>query len=277
VRVPELPQGGLFEGFEAENFGSRGWYDNTALTLSNTERHTGNGALRIQFEPGSNLPTFGAGARHLFDETESVYVSFWIKYSANWVGAGHLFQLLTTQDGQFTGPAFTRLTTYLEATYNGGVVPALGMSDRANIDQARAREDLTSVTENRAVAGCNGDTDGYPSHCFQIDGTWWNDKFWYADQVWFTDAAGPRYKNAWHFVEIFVKLNSIQNGKGVADGSFRYFYDGQLIMDVERVLFRTGSYPNMRFNQFIIGPYLGSPSTISQTIWIDDLYITTPP
>src|SRR3989449_8148514 len=45
----------------------------------------------------------------------SVYLSYWVKYSANWVGSGqpyhpHEFLFLTNEDGAYIGPSATHLT-----------------------------------------------------------------------------------------------------------------------------------------------------------------------
>ena len=74
----------------------------------------------------------------------------------------------------------------------------------------------------------------------------------------------------WHFVEIYISLNSIQNGKGVADGLIEYWYDGTLIMQEKNVMFRTGEYPTMQSTQFDIAPYIGVGSPVDQYFWIDN-------
>jgi hypothetical protein len=33
----------------------------------------------------------------------------------------------------------------------------------------------------------------------------------------------------------------------------------------------------MRFNQFVVGPYIGDGSPVAQTFWIDDLLVATEP
>lgn len=74
---------------------------------------------------------------------------------------------------------------------------------------------------------------------------------------------------------MLVTMNSIVNGKGVADGSVQYWYDGTEIMNDQKVMFRTAEHPTMQFNQFVIAPYMGNGSPVDQTFWIDQLKVAT--
>ena len=90
------------------------------------------------------------------------------------------------------------------------------------------------------------------------------------EQSTFRIPQGPYYKNGWHHVEAYFKLNSIANGKGIADGILRYWYDGTLI--IERTTgTRTAQHPNMKFDQFLIAPWIGDGSPVDQTTWVDNL------
>ena len=271
----------LFEdGFESPDFTAQGWYDLGPWVQSTTESHSGNGSLEFHFNAGSVDPIGGYG-RHLFDETPTLYLSYWVKYSANWLGSGlsynpHEFLVLTNEDGQYTGPAWTALTLYVEHVHqSGGNVPVVMASDRRNIDQGAINQDLTNITENRAANGCNGSADGYPGSCWNAGANYWNEKAFSASQPYFTDNPGPGYKNDWHHVEVYVELNSIQGGIGQNDGVIRYWFDGALALDYDDVLLRTGAHPDMAFNQLIIGPYMESGSPQAQTFWIDDVRIGT--
>jgi len=269
------------ENFEDTNFASRGWYDSTNLKLSTTERYAGNSSVEYHFLPSATTPEISGGAiRHLFTPTDEVYVSYWVKYSANYTGSNrsyhpHEFLLLTTENSNYAGPAYTHLTAYIEQ--NEGT-PLLGIQDGQNIDLARINQDLTNITENRAVAGCNGTlNDGYTIFdCYPVGGgIYWNGKVWKANNIYFQDTLGPYYKNNWHHIEAYFKLNSIANGKGAADGIIRYWYDGQLIIERTNIIMRTAQYPNMKFNQFLIAPWIGDGSPVDQTMWVDDLTVGT--
>ena len=267
------------EQFEDGNFAARGWYDDGGITITTAEAHAGTSALEFHFTPGALTPV-GIGARHLFTETESVYLSYWVKYSANWVGSGdpfqpHEFLFMTDESSQFMGPAFTKLTVYVEHNYQNGGIPVLGAQDGENIDVTQINQDLSGVTENRAANGCNGNTDGYPSTCFPVGTAYYNGKWWLAPQPTFTGSPGPGYKNDWHFVEAYFQLNSIQGGIGQTDGVVRYWFDGQLVIDHQDVLLRTGAHPSMKFNQFLMIPFIGSGSPVDQTMWVDELTVAT--
>lgn len=266
------------ESFDDGAFSTRGWYDNTSLTISNTEYVPGSsGSVEFHFSEGAKTPVSGSAIRKKFTESDSIYVSYYVKYSSNWQGSNkayhpHEFYILTNLDGDWTGPAYTYLTAYIEQ--NEGV-PLLALQDGKNIDESRIGQDLTEITEQRAVAGCNSDNSEGNESCYPMGRVHWNGKYWKADQIYFQDAAGEYNKNEWHFVEAYFKLNSISNGIGLADGVVQYWYDTELIIDHSNIMFRTGEHPNMKFNQFIIGPWIGDGSPVDQTFWVDNLSVAT--
>ncbi|MDX1746925.1 MAG: hypothetical protein R3324_13385, partial [Halobacteriales archaeon] len=193
------------------------------------------------------------------------------KYDSDWVGSGrpyhpHEIQLITTADGRYPGPRDTHLTTYIETNHQTGIHPVLAMQDRLNIDTTRIGADLTSITEDRAAGGCNGEADGHPTNCYQAGRDWANGKVWRAD-----DHVIPR--GEWHFVEAYFELNTIRDGVAVADGVARYWLDGEPVIDLDDVLFRTAAHPEMAFRQFVLAPYIGDGSPRDQTMWIDDLRV----
>jgi hypothetical protein len=265
------------ETFDDGNLQARGWYDNANPVLSTKEAINGR-SLEFHYPKGAIKPLSGNAMRKKFSSTDAVYISYYVKYSANWVGSNkkyhpHEFYLLTNKDGDWAALANTNLTTYIEQ--NGGV-PMLLIQDSRNIDQNRIGQNLTSVTEWRGVAGCNGDSDGYGAgDCYKSGTIHRNGKSWRANGKYFADSPGPYYKNNWNHVEVYLKLNSIINGKGVADGIMQYWINGERIMDFRNVVFRTGKHSDMKFNQFIIGPYIGDGSPVDQTFWIDDLVVGT--
>jgi hypothetical protein len=185
----------------------------------------------------------------------------------------HEFYILTNQNAVYAGPAWTHLTAYIEQNHG---VPRLAIQDGQNIDETKMGQNLVDITEYRAVAGCNGDSDGYGNgSCYPCDSVHCNGKGWKSDTIYFSETPGPYYKNDWHRIEAYFKLNSILNGKGVADGVLKYWFDGQLIINHEDVVIRTGQYPNMKFNQFVLGPWIGDGSPVDQSFWIDNLLIAT--
>lgn len=272
----------LLERFEDDNAAARGWYDNTAFTTTAAEHIPGSTrSLAWTWAVGQQLPGFGGAARHAIPASEALYISFWVKYSTNWVGSGasfhpHEFYLLTTESGTYTGPSYTALTTYIEHNYQNGGIPRISTSDGLNIDLARRGVDLTSVTESRATAGCNGNSDGTATDCYSIGGGLYNNgKFWLpaGSAPAFLPNPGPGYKADWHHVEVVLRMNSIVNGIGQLDGIAQYWFDGALLIDRRNVLFRTGARATMRWNQVLLGPYIGPGSPVAQTTWIDDLLI----
>ena len=265
------------ESFESTNLAANGWYDNTNLTFSTSEHISGSTrSAQFTYNSGATTPTSGGAIRKKFTATDKLYVSYWVKYSSNWQGSNrsyqpHEFYVLTNKDSDWGGLASTVLTTYIEQ--NEGV-PLVAIQDSQNIDESNINTNLTGVTEQRAVAGCNGDSDGYGNgSCYSAGSSHQNFKEWRAGGMYFQDSPGAFYKNDWHKVEVFLQLNSISNGQGVADGIVRYWYDGQLIIDHSDMMFRTGQNADMMFDKFIIGPFIGDGSPVTQTFWIDDLKI----
>jgi hypothetical protein len=49
--------------------------------------------------------------------------------------------------------------------------------------------------------------------------------------------------------------------------------DGEQVVGSDRILLRTGAHPEMRFNQFLVAPYLGDGSPVEQTVYYDELVI----
>ena len=62
-------------------------------------------------------------------------------------------------------------------------------------------------------------------------GTYWNEKRWQAPGPVLLDESGPDYKGEWHFVEVYVRLNSIADGIGQNDGVVQQWIDGESVFD----------------------------------------------
>jgi len=76
------------EDFEDANLSTRGWYDSTALKLSTAEHISGSRSVEYHFPEGATVPeTSGGAIRRLFTESDSVYISHYVKHSSNWVGS----------------------------------------------------------------------------------------------------------------------------------------------------------------------------------------------
>ena len=270
----------LEEKFEDSNFAARGWYDGSGPPLSSVEHLPGSTkSAEFHWRKGDTIPVNTGPFRRKFTPSDAVYVGYSVKYSSNYTGSNkpyhpHEFNMLTTSNGDYAGPAYTHLTGYIEQ--NEGK-PVLALQDGQNIDETRIGQDLASITENRSVAGCNGNNpDGYSSvDCYLSGNVHWNGRVWKAGQVYFQDTTGPYYKGDWHHVEAYFKMNTIVAGKGMPDGQLKYWYDGVLIIEHTNVIMRTGANPAMKWNQFLIAPYIGDGSPIDQTMWVDDLRLSS--
>jgi hypothetical protein len=266
------------EGFDDTNFSQRGWYDGGTTGITSSGCYSGSCA-QFTFASGASTPSapYAGAMRMQFTPTNSVYMSYWIKYASNWKeqtgNFHHEIYLLTNQDAAYSGLAFTHLTGYVEhwGTYNQAVsiMPEISLQDGYNINQSDINVDLTSTSENRSTSGCNGASDSYTTTCYNAGaGTYYNGK---------TIPGTPSSLSigSWHHVEAYFKLNDIVNGKGVANGTVAYWLDGVQQIQHNDVMMRTGEYPNMQFNQFVIGPYMGSGSPQAQSFWMDSLLVST--
>jgi len=280
------PSGGtvlLQDDFEDIGFGARGWYDFASTpTLTDTTHIAGSThALEVRFPAGAtNAPW--VLARRLFAPSPTVYVSYWVRYSANWVGSQqlyhpHEFEILSDLDADYTALANSWMEAYIEQNYQNGGIPRLSIQDSRAINTSYGAPpiNLIGVTENRSIGGCNGLSETYVvASCFSFP-PWYNDKEISAPQVWFKPAPGPGYKGNWNHVEAYFQINSIVGGIGQADGVAQYWFNGTLVIDRHDVMFRTGARPTIKFHQFVIAPYIGDGSPVNQTMWIDNLLVMT--
>jgi uncharacterized protein YjdB len=283
---PPPPPGGtlLFqENFEDANLGSRGWYDNTGAVLSTAEHIAGsNSSAQYRFTQGAMTPTSGGAQRHKFTPSNSFYVSFYVKYSTNWVGSGqayhpHEFYVLSSLDGDYDGPSQNVLDVYIEHSYQNGGRPRLAIQDNKSVNYTNGAlpNNLVAITESRSTSGCNGVVESnFPNECYNAGSYWYNSKT-LTGPVTFQPNPGAGYKNNWNFVEAYFQLNTIVNGIGQANGVMQYWFNGTLIIDRNDVLFRTGARPTLQFSQFLIAPYIGDGSPVDQSMWVDNLRVAT--
>ena len=116
-------------------------------------------------------------------------------------------------------------------------------------------------------------------HAFTFSTTsgWYNAKGLAGPMAFSPNPSSPGYKANWNFVEAYFQMNTVVNGVGQANGVMQYWFNGQLLIDRHDVLFRTAQHSTMRFNQFVIAPYIGDGSPVAQTMWVDDLVVATGP
>ena len=278
---PPPPSVFFTEGFEDAGIGSRGWYDNTSPAIT-TGDHAGAGAasLALHWAPGATVPANGAAMRHKFPASNSMYVAYDVKYSANFVGSQkgyhpHEFYALSSWDGDWDGLSQDWMTLYMEQTWSSdGGHPRLSMQDNKSINSLLGALPLSllGLTEDRSTGGCNGMTEqGMFSECFLMP-PWYNDKQ-LVGPVTLQQSAGPGYKNNWNHVEAFFQLNTVQNGVGQADGVMQAWFNGVLVLDRHDILFRAGARATLQLSQFIIAPYIGDGSPVDQTMWVDNLVV----
>jgi uncharacterized protein YjdB len=271
------------ENFNDANLQARGWYDGGAATISTSEFHGGPGSIGARFLAGAVASSWTT-KRHLFTPSSTVYVSYWVKYSTNWVGSGqpyhpHEFVILSDLEADWDGLSNNYLTAYIEQVYNNGGRPQLALQDGKNVNVSLGTppNNLVGVTENRSVSGCNGHTESFGVDawtCYDMP-PWYSAKEYHAATVAFQPTPGPGYKADWNHVEAYFQMNSVVGGIGQMDGIVRYWFNGVLVIDRTNVLLRTGAHPTLNFKQIVLAPYIGDGSPVDQTVWYDDLTVAT--
>lgn len=275
----------LIEEFDNSNVGSRGWYDQTGtVDIVTSDFAGGGGCLRASFGSGGTQPAWQT-LRHLLTATDKIYVSYWVKYSSNWVGSGESFQpheihLLTDLDGDFDGLSDTFGTTYIEHVYSSGIIPVLAFQDNKNINVGASvfrtgggtisGIDVVANTETRSIAGANGGIE---------DGlTWENFAFGtsvgYYNRKWLQGAVAYQ-RNTWNFVEVYFAMNTISGGVGQHNGTMRLWVNKTIIHDRNDIMFRTNQHPSLKWKQIVFAPYIGDGSPVAQNALFDHLTVAT--
>lgn len=233
------------ETFDDSNLESRGWYDGTACRISlDAEKGTG----CIEYEWIKNVqPVQGSSSqRHLFNPSEEIYVRYYLRLSEGWQWTRvpyhpHLAHFMTTENGQYDGPAASHLTLYIEPV-NGKL--RLGAQDIQN------EKEPHGLTQGPLKGGYNG-------------------MLYDSSDMLFNDTK-------WHCIEAYFKLNSldIKNDIPNKDGIVRGWFDGKMVVNHTDVVLRSTDFPNMKFNQFLMAPYFG-PGLLNQAqkLWIDELVV----
>lgn len=273
------------EKFDDASLETRGWYDVDQPRITKTQKAPGSrSSFECRFARGQSECTGGVPGRHLFTALDELYFSYWVRYDSNWIGSGkpyhpHEFYFMTTANDKWVGPAFTRLTVYVEQLAGR---PRVALQDAANVDPdcilrnddslvgcAGHTIDTYPFGENRSVAACNGlagPVDG--RDCYSLGGgRWYSARFWHGPTTVLGGGSG------WHFVETYVRLNSVVDDRGLADGEILQWVDGTASIALQGVLFRTGANAAMQLNQLLFAPYMGDGSPVDQTVWFDDLTV----
>ncbi len=269
----------VVEGFDDGEWIERGWYDDPAGTI--VEGVSG-GAFECIMSGAEPCERPG---RIAFPPQDTVYVSYWIRFSAEYELEQEVVQLfiLTDVDRQYIGPAISSLTVTFSQL---GERAQVGLIDSANVDLDcvllndgsfqgcdGSFEDY-QFTEARSVNACNGIV-GNPTQtsCSPNDfGGFYSFRGFASEREAFTDAPGAAFKGDWHFVEALVELNSVRAGVGQSDGRLRYWFDGDKLIDVPNLILRTGEHPDMSFQHILVAP-IRIDSELDQRLFMDELTV----
>lgn len=269
------------ESFENNSYASRGWYDNTNHGTIVSGGQSGN-SLQWAWASGATTPTNGGSMRMQFTPTDTLYLSYYVKFQTGWRGSQkayhpHLFYILSDLDNTasaYSPLANNYLDTYVEFLADIGspytIRPIIAIQDqkRVNTSNGTPPNNLTAITENRSVAYCNTPVSAGAT------GTCYADIPYYSASTWKASTASLT-TNAWHHVEVYLKMNSISGGKGLSNGIMQEWIDGVQVVNRSDVLYRTNQDATKKWAQFVMAPYIGDGSPIAQSMWIDELTVGT--
>lgn len=269
------------EPFDNNNYIARGWYDNTSHGVITPDGHNGS-ALQWTWAQGATTPTNGGAMRRTFEPTETIFVSFYIKFASGWRGSGvtyhpHMFHLLSDLDGAYSSLAGNYLDTYLEflsdTTTPFAIRPSIALQDNLRVNTANGTppNDLTAVTENRSVNYCNDPpSSDAVGACYSVNPP--TNTLWYSASTW-KSAINTVSEGIWHKIDVYLEMNTVSEGIGQSNGKMQFFVDGELAIDKSDVLYRTGQDATKKWAQLILAPYMSVGSPISQSVAIDDLVV----
>jgi hypothetical protein len=235
------------ESFDDADLVKRGWYDGTQFRIAG-DAWAGAGCIEYEWTAPDAKVSGSVGVRRGFEPSTEIFIRYYLKLSKGWGWSGrdyhpHLTHFMTTENGQWWGPAASRLTLYIEPV-NGHL--RLAAQDIQNKDAPHG------LTQGPLKGGFNAMT--YDSA-----------------NVLFND-------DQWHCVEAQFKLNTldISGDRSNQDGVIRGWFDGKLVIEKTDVVLRSTDFPNMKFNQFLLTPYFG-PGLLphAQKLWIDELAVGT--
>ena len=266
------------ESFSDNSFASRNWYDNTAHGTVVSGGQSGN-CLQWAWSQGGTTATNGGSMRMKFTATDSLYVSFYVKFQSGWRGSQqsyhpHMILIPSNLDSEYAPLANNYLNTYIEFVSDVGspytIRPQLAIQDekRVNTSNGTPPNNLTAITENRSVAYCNTPVSSGAS------GICYADNPYYSANTWKASSASVS-TNVWHHVEVYFKMNTISGGKGLSNGIMQKWVDGALVINKSDVLYRTNQDATKKWAQFVLAPYIGDGSPIAQSMWIDELTVGT--
>jgi hypothetical protein len=279
-----IPGGGttLFtESFEDTGYAARGWYDNTAHGTIVSGGQSGN-CLQWAWTATGTTPANGGAMRKAFTATDELYVKLYVKFQTGWRGSQqtyhpHMVTIPSDLDDEYCSLANNYLNTYIELISDVGspyaIRPSLAIQDsmRSNGANGTPPNDLRSTTENRSAAYCNTPVPtGAAGTCYDATG----DGDWYSANVW-TDTAHSLTTNAWHLIEAYFKMNTMTDSVANWNGEMKMWVDGVSVISHTDVQYRTNQDATKKWAQFVLSPWIGDGSPITQSMWLDELTVGT--
>lgn len=279
ITVNYTPQSTLLfsESFSDASFSARSWYDNTTHGSVVSGGVSGN-RLRWAWTSGQSLPTNGAAMRKKFTPTDSLHVEFYVNFATGWRGSQqtyhpHMITIPSDLDDDYAALASNYLNTYIEFISDVGspytIRPAFAIQDslRVNASYGTPPLDIVSATENRSACYCNTPVTAPATGVCYDDG---GGGYYSATLAKGTRAVST---NLWHKVNVYLKMNTISGNVGQRDGVYVMLVDGVRVLEKYDMLYRTNQDATKKWGQFVLSPWIGDGSPITQTMYIDELKV----
>jgi hypothetical protein len=268
------------ESFDDNTFSSRGWFDDTSKTVDTSHKYSGAGSLKYTWAQSGTVPSNGLALRKEFTPTDELYLSFYIYFEDIYRGSQvnyhpHFIYILSDLDNPWGGLASNYLDTYVEFTSDIGnpyeIRPQIQLQDslRVNTSLGNTPNNLTEITEDRSAMYCNGCKSGAEcgtGDCFgspRYSANYWRD----------TSIEIP--KAQWVHYEVYFKMNTITSAVGQADGLMKLWINGKLSFNYSNIVYRTNQDATKKWATFVLAPYIGDGSPVTQSFWIDNLTLAT--
>ena len=270
------------ESFENNDFTKRGWYDVATPGTIVSDGYSGN-CLYWKWSPGQSKPITGGIMRKAFNASDELFIKFYIKFSRTWKGSqktcGHLVMIFSNLDSEYANPNWSYLNTYFEVISDNEsphtIRPVFQIQDNRRINISDCSQgfppcDLTGVTENRSVSGCNGtlgDLATNGGRCYFDGNKWLNERRWIS-----SDSRINR--EDWVKIEAYFKMNTSRGGRGQANGIMDLWINDLPILAKRNILYRTHQDADKKWAQFVLSPYIGDGAETEQMVWIDELEVS---
>lgn len=271
------------ESFTNTSYAARGWYG-----VSGAGSGIDSGMGHWTWDIGDSNANEGYPSNRLLDSnatptmtvtTPTIYMSFDFKVGANWNNGDlpHILGFMTNGEtiadpinglNEWDGPS---VATGYYSFQTVGLKAAVYFADGERIfddvgatyPHNNATPSLLGTTGAHAAFGGNGFQTGY-STAFYSAGQ---------NAHRFDSASNVFTPGVTHHVEVYFAMSSFSGGADVGDGIAKVWVDGNLVINLTGLYFRTPGYEAQQFGRVQLIPSFPTPVSAAQEMWMDNLVI----